>query len=60
MRGRQEALIGFREIVQFGPVPVRTKASAEEALSVLKVHGWIAEVSDRPRRMRLVSGELAG
>jgi hypothetical protein len=60
MRGRQEAVIGFREIVQFGPVPVRTKASAEEALSVLTAHGWIAEVSDRPRCVRLVSEEPAG
>jgi hypothetical protein len=60
MRGRQEAVIGFREIVRFGPAPVRIKASAEEALSVLKAHGWIAEVSGRPRRVRLVSEEPAG
>jgi hypothetical protein len=36
MRGQQEAVIRFREIVQFGPLPVRTKASAEAALAVLK------------------------
>lgn len=57
MRGRQEAVIGFRGIVWFGPGPVRTKASAQEALAALKAHGWIAEVSGRPRRVRLLSGE---
>ncbi|MCO5132448.1 MAG: DUF3987 domain-containing protein [Xanthobacteraceae bacterium] len=54
MRERGEAVINFREIVQFGPSAIRTKTSAEEAVSVLTAHGWIEEVSPRPRRVRLV------
>ena len=59
MRGRRDAVIGFREIVQFGPALLRVKVSAEEALSILKTHGWIVEVSGRPRRVRLASEEPA-
>jgi hypothetical protein len=57
MRGRHEMMIGFRDILQFGPAQLRTKAAAEDALAILKSHEWIAEVSGRPRRVRLVSEE---
>ena len=57
IRERQEAVIGFREIIQYGPGPLRIKSAAEEAVSILKDHGWLTELSGRPRRVRLVSEE---
>lgn len=42
--------IEFREILRTGPNSVRTKAAAEEALSILNAHGWVRETSTRPRR----------
>jgi hypothetical protein len=43
----------FREMLQFGPS--RTKAPAEESLAILAAHGWIIEVSKRPRVIRAVT-----
>jgi hypothetical protein len=57
IRERQEAVIGFREIIQYGPGPLRIKSAAEEAVSILKDHGWLTELPGRPRRVRLVSEE---
>ena len=54
LRERGEDVIGFREIVQRGPAPVRTKSAAEEALAILRAHGWVMDVSARPRTLRLV------
>jgi len=54
---RSEAEIGFREIVQFGPNSVRTKVAAEEALSILVSHGWLREISQRPRRFSISKTE---
>jgi Protein of unknown function (DUF3987) len=48
---------GFREILQFGPNATRTKAAAEEALSILEAHGWIFNVSNKPRAIGLVKEE---
>lgn len=55
LRERGEDEISFREIVRLGPSALRMKASAEEAVAILLSHGWIAEVSSRPRRIKLVS-----
>ena len=60
MRERGEPVIDFRDVIRLGPSAVRTKAAADEALAVLAAHGWIADVSDRPRRVRLVDDEAAG
>ena len=49
-------VLDFRDIVRLGPSTVRIKDAAEDALSVLASHGWIVEVSTRPRRLRLVTG----
>ncbi len=54
MRGRGEEVFSFREIVQFGPSAIRTKSAAERALTTLTAHGWVVEVSARPRKVRLV------
>jgi hypothetical protein len=54
LRKRDKDVIGFQEIIQFGPSPLRTKKAADAALAVLKDHGWITEVSERPRKIRLV------
>ena len=56
LRERGKDVIAFREIVQYGPSPLRTKDAAGAALAVLTDHGWITEVSDRPRKIRLVRG----
>lgn len=54
MQERGEALINFREIMRLGPNPVRTKSVADEAVNILIGHGWITEVSARPRCLRLL------
>jgi hypothetical protein len=46
--------IYFREIIQFGPAPLRTKDAAEDAVRVLLEHGHLNEVSARPRGFQLV------
>jgi hypothetical protein len=56
LRKRDKDVIGFQEIIQFGPSPLRTKKAADAALAVLKDHGWITEVCERPRKIRLVRG----
>ena len=48
--------IGFREILRLGPSAMRTKEVAEEALSILASHGWVVEISRRPRVIRLFCG----
>ena len=48
--------IGFREILRLGPNAMRTKDVVEEALSILASHGWIVEISKRPRVIRLSCG----
>jgi hypothetical protein len=46
-------VIDFRDMLRLGPAALRTKAAADEALSILKDHRWIVEVSSRPRRVRI-------
>jgi hypothetical protein len=53
---RGQDVIEFRDILQYGPSPLRTKAAATAALAVLADHGCITEVSVRPRKIRLVRG----
>lgn len=53
LQGRTSDEIAFREIVQFGPGALRTKAAAEESVAILVAHGWLAETSPRPRRLKL-------
>jgi hypothetical protein len=54
MRERHSDVIDFRDVVRLGPSALRTKTAADEAFAVLAAHGWIEEVSARPRRVRLV------
>jgi hypothetical protein len=54
LRGRDQDVTDFREIMRLGPVPVRTKVEADQAVSILVTHGWLVEISARPRRFRLV------
>jgi hypothetical protein len=54
LQGREEAETDFRDILRLGPGPVRTKAMAEEAVSILINYGWLIEVSARPRRFRVI------
>ncbi len=45
--------VAFRDILQYGPGPLRTKETAEGALALLIAHGWVEEVSRRPRTISL-------
>lgn len=54
MRERGEDVFSVRDIGKLAPPAFRVKAAADEALSILASHGWIEEVSARPRRVRLV------
>lgn len=57
LKGRDSDECGFREILRFGPMPVRTKDKADEAVGVLADHKWLAETSKRPRAFRINKGE---
>jgi hypothetical protein len=48
--------VSFRDALQSGPGSLRTKDVLEKALKVLADHGWIAEASARPRRVRVWVG----
>ena len=50
---------GISKILTSGPHAMRTKAAAEESVAILAAHGWITEVSSRPRVIRVVSGKSA-
>jgi hypothetical protein len=54
LRGRDEGTISPNEIGKLAPPPFRIKAGAEEAISILKSHGWLEEISSRPRKFRLI------
>lgn len=53
LKTRGDSVFSFREIIQLGPSSLRVKAAADDALKVLASHGWIEEVSARPRKFRL-------
>lgn len=52
LRGGGE--IAFREILRLGPNALRTKDSADNAVRTLVDHGWLIDLPDRPRRLKLV------
>ncbi len=56
LRERGGAGVMVRDVLRLGPAATRTKAAAEEALAVLKGHGWVVEASRRPRAFRLTTG----
>lgn len=49
LRGTGDEQVLFRDLLQYGPGALRTKDAAETALAVLIAHGWVEEVSKRPR-----------
>jgi hypothetical protein len=53
LKQRPGVVCAFRDILQFGPGVLRTKAVAEEAVSILKDHRWLFEASQRPRSFTL-------
>jgi len=57
LQGHDENQIGFREILRLGPNAVRTKEAAESAIDILVKHGWVVEISKRPRLLRIIKGE---
>lgn len=54
---RGDVEVDFRTVLQFGPGLLRTKGAAEEAVAILLAHGWLTEVSQRPRRFRVANVE---
>jgi Protein of unknown function (DUF3987) len=48
IQGRPDQTAPFKEILQSGPNQTRSKAAAEEAITILKSHNWITEISARP------------
>ncbi len=53
LKQRPSDVCAFRDILQFGRGALRTKAAAEEAVSILKDHRWLFEASQRPRAFTL-------
>jgi hypothetical protein len=45
----------FRDILQFGPGPLRTKAVLDETVRILLNHGWLVKTSKRPLIYGLVA-----
>lgn len=54
LQSRGQPEIGFRDLLQFGPSATRTKATADDAVALLLAHGWLREISTRPRRFLLL------
>ncbi len=52
-RADERGEVSFRDALQSGPGPLRTKAALEAALKTLADHGRIGEASTRPRRIRV-------
>jgi hypothetical protein len=50
----QKGDVVFRDILRFGPGGLRLKSEAEAALRILESHGWVEEVSRKPRVLRVV------
>ncbi len=48
-------LIAFRDVMQFGPGSLRTKAALDAAIQTLISHGWVAETSAKPRTIKLLA-----
>jgi hypothetical protein len=51
--------VRFADVLQFGPAATRTKKEADAAIEVLKAHGWVEEVSQRPRILHVLGEEGA-
>jgi hypothetical protein len=54
LQSRESAEVTFREIMRLGPSTTRTKERADEAVAALIAHGWLEEVSKRPRAFQLI------
>lgn len=48
--------MAFRHILRHGPAPARTKGALDKTISILTAHGWVREVSSRPRMLLAVEG----
>jgi Protein of unknown function (DUF3987) len=57
LHSQPRAEANFREILRSGPSQTRLKANAEDALAILAAHGWIVEISERPRVIRAFAAE---
>jgi hypothetical protein len=51
LSGREATDVRFSDVLQFGPAQTRIKREAEAALTTLKDHGWVEEVSPRTPRV---------
>lgn len=57
LAARGARVVTFREIVRLGPAAIRTKASADDAVSVLLAHRWLIETAQRPRTFTVREAE---
>ena len=55
LRTRSAGEASFREMLQFGPAPLRSKTVADDALAALLLSGSVVELSRRPRRFGLAT-----
>ena len=51
-------VVRVREILQFGPAPERSKKALDETLEILKQHGWVRDVSERPHRIEVAMKDI--
>lgn len=50
---QRDGEVSFRQILQYGPNSLRTKAAAEKALKILLDHRWLIVARERPRSFRV-------
>lgn len=59
MREQPDRRCQLRDVLRLGPSATRTKKDAEAALETLKTHGWVEEISARPRTFRAHAEEVS-
>jgi hypothetical protein len=53
LQARPDAEIDFRDIMRLGPNEVRQKSAADNAVTTLVDHHWLAEIKERPLKGKL-------
>ena len=57
LQDQPSAEVSFRDILRLGPNPSARKTLAEGTVAILAAHGWVSEVSARPRVLKVLTGK---
>lgn len=53
LKGTGDRSVSFRDIITYGPGPLRTKDAADAAVAILVSHGWVKDEQRRPRTIEM-------